>query len=474
MRCNAPWRLITGPLGSGKSTGSVFEILMRAQGQEVGRSGKRRTRGVVVRDTYRELCDTTKVTMDEWLPPEIYQWSESDMTYWIKYNDIECEVMLRALDNPDDVKKLMSMDLTFAWINEARFAPKAVLDTLKGRVGRFPSAKEGRVTWSGVWMDTNPPDSDHWLYKTFEEYEKIDEIDRPDYRVFHQPSGLSPEAENVENLLNGQRTADGRPLYYARLMSGQTQAWIDAFVHGKYSFIAEGRPVYPEYHDDIHTAKSPLEWRKGVIKLGMDFGLTPALVLGQRLEGLGQWQWFDEVTSQDMGAQRFARHAAQYIKSKYPGARLEGYGDPAGNRRGDADEVTAFQVVQALGLPIVPAPTNDPDRRRDAVATPLSALCLNGQPALIVSPSCKMLRKGMAGGYHHARVKITGSEMFKDEPVKNIYSHVCEAGQYMLVGEGTDYDGLDGVKPAESGTDRRVKVPKMLTACSRSEQGQRR
>jgi hypothetical protein len=467
FRSSAGNRIIIGPLGSGKSTGCTVEILRRAQAQEVGRSGLRRTRCAVIRNTYRELTDTTKATMDEWLPPGLATWVESDMTYWLRFNDVECEIMLRALDRPEDVKKLLSLDLTFAWINEAKEVPKSVFDMLQGRVGRFPASKEAQVTWCGIFMDTNPPDSDHWIYKTFEEFEKIDLEDRPDFRVFHQPSGLAANAENVANLLGGQRKADGRPLYYAKMMPGKTKAWLDAFIHGKYSFVADGKPVYPEYNDEIHTAKSELEWRVGLpLHLGMDFGLTPALLVAQRIPGLLQWQVLDEITSTDMGANRFAQHAVQYLKKTYPGAKFKGWGDPSGDNRAQTDETTPFQVVQAAGLPIDPAPTNDPIRRREAVAGQLSTLGLTGQPSLIVSPRAKMFRKGMNGAYHYARVQVSGEERYRDEPVKNMYSHICEAGQYMMVGEGMDFKALDQSHGEDP--DSPVRVPRVTTAIGRN------
>src|SRR2546423_1261920 len=71
FRSNADNRIIIGPLGSGKSSACTVELLRRAQGQQVGPKGLRRTRFAVIRNTYRELTDTTKVTMDEWLPEEI-------------------------------------------------------------------------------------------------------------------------------------------------------------------------------------------------------------------------------------------------------------------------------------------------------------------------------------------------------------------------------------------------------------------
>ena len=79
------------------------------------------------------------------------------MIYTAAFNDTRFEVLFRALDRPADVKKLLSLELTGAWVNEAREVPKAIIDGLQGRVGRYPSMREGGCTWSGLMMDTNPP-----------------------------------------------------------------------------------------------------------------------------------------------------------------------------------------------------------------------------------------------------------------------------------------------------------------------------
>ena len=97
---------------------------------------------------------------------------------------LELEVMFMALDRPEDVGKLRSLELTGGWMNEASQMDKAVLDMLTQRVGRYPSKRVGGPTWTGVIMDTNPPDDDSWWYKLAEE-------ERPkDYKFFKQPGGL--------------------------------------------------------------------------------------------------------------------------------------------------------------------------------------------------------------------------------------------------------------------------------------------
>ncbi len=212
-------RAIVGPVGSGKSSGCILEILARACEQKPGHDGVRRTRFAIIRNTYPELRDTTRKTFSAWIPAELGKWHEQSFTFHMRFGDVDCEVLFRALDRPEDVKKLLSLELTGAYINEAREIPKSVVDVLQSRVGRYPSKKDGGPTWFGVWMDTNPWPTTSELYKLFSEQ-------RPEgFELFEQPSGLAENAENVENLPAG---------YYERLCNGKDQAWVDEYVKAKY------------------------------------------------------------------------------------------------------------------------------------------------------------------------------------------------------------------------------------------------
>src|SRR5262249_18748953 len=140
------------------------------QGQALSPEGKRRTRFAVVRNTYRELADTTLKTWLDWFPESaVGNFDYQDMTHCIDLDDVSTEVVFRALDRPDDVKKVLSLDLTGVWVNEAREVPKSIIDALTDRVGRYPSIRDGGATWSGVILDTNSPDTDHWWYRLAEE-----------------------------------------------------------------------------------------------------------------------------------------------------------------------------------------------------------------------------------------------------------------------------------------------------------------
>lgn len=323
---------------------------------------------------------------------------------------VHIEVLFRALDNEADVKKLLSMELTGAWLNEAREIPWAIVDAITGRVGRFPAMKDGGPTWYGVFMDTNPPDEESDLYHVFEE-------ERPDNAIiFRQPSGLSDKAENKNHLVPG---------YYDNLSIGKSEEWKNVYVHGKYGFIIEGQPVYPEYNDVTHCRDQ--EPKPGLtIRRGWDFGLTPACSFSQ-LQSNGQWLVFDELYADSLGISRFSGDVLDYCARKYSGFRFEDFGDPAGNQRSQVDEKTCFDILRAKGIMIKDG-EQSVMHRLESVRKALSTL-LDGEPMFVLHPRCKRLRKGFMGGYHYPQLRSKPGEL-KENPEKNIYSHIHDALQY--------------------------------------------
>ena len=56
---------------------------------------------------------------------------------------------------------------------------------------------------------------------------------------------------------------------------------------------------------------------------------------------------------------------------------------------------------------------------------------MGGEPGLLMDPSCVRLINGFIGGYCYPEVATTG--IFRETPLKNKYSHVHDALQYVLV-----------------------------------------
>lgn len=414
--CESFIRGLMGPFGSGKSSACVIEIIQKAQEQHPGPDGIRRSRWAVIRNSYPQLNDTTVRTVHQWLPPGLCgTYTQHNHIYKVtNFPGVEIELLFRALDRPDHVKNLLSLELTGAWVNEAREVPWTIIEALQGRVGRYPAVREGGCKWAGIIMDTNPPDVDSRWFKFFEEQ------GHPEHfaKIFKQPSGLSPDAENLKNLPED---------YYERLAMGKEDEWVKVYVKGEYGFVIDGKPVYGDYSDSVHCTINMKLNPKLPIYRGWDFGLTPACIFSQLLPS-GQWIIFDELVSENMGIDRFSDEVIPHCAQEYEDFDFIDYGDPAGNDRGQTDERTCFEILQAKGIDIEPG-LQTLAIRLESVRKPLRTL-VGGRPMFQLHPNCKMLRKGFQGGYQYRRMQ-TSAERYTNAPDKNAYSHPHDGLQYV-------------------------------------------
>lgn len=413
---NAFMRCVVGPFGSGKSSASVIELIQRSLAQEPGPDGIRRTRWIVIRNTYRQLHDSTVRTFCQWLPPgQFGDFKQSTMEYRITaFEGCDIMVSFRALDRPDHISNLLSVEVTGAWVNESREVPWSIIEALQGRVGRYPSKREGGASWWGIWMDTNPADTESKLYKYF-----VETVHDPEHAaLFMQPDGLGPQAENLYNLPGGQK-------YYQQMAVGKDEEWVKVYCRGLWGFVQEGRPVYTEYNDATHCHDCKPNKLVTVYR-GWDFGLTPCCVFMQLLPS-GHLIVFDELCTEDMGIEQFSDEVIGYSSEKYPDFEFLDIGDPAGEQRAPTDTKTCFQILHSKGI-YIEGGMQSPAIRLESVRKPLTRL-VQGKPGFILHPRCKMLRKGFMGGYCYRRLQTT-AEKFTTLPDKNKYSHPHDALQY--------------------------------------------
>lgn len=450
MKSDVFFRLLRGPVGSGKSVCCCVELFRRALQQKKDKNGIRRSRWAVIRNTNPQLKTTTIKTWLDWFPEEEwgkFQWSVP-YTHNIKRADLELEVIFLALDRPEDVKKLLSLELTGIWVNEAREIPKSIIDACSMRVGRFPSMKDGGCTWTGVIADTNAPEEDHWWPIMSGEVPIPDHIAKeeakmlvkPDnWEFFTQPQGMLEIKEEDGNVTgytpneNAENKNNMRKDYYPNIVQGKTKSWIDVYVMNRLGSIKDGKPVYPMFATDVHVAKEEIPVAAGVpIYLGIDFGLTPAGVFGQKVRG--RWLLLQEIVAFDMGIVKFTEVLRQEISTRYNQSEVIIFGDPAGDFRAQTDESTPFQILRSAGLNARPAPSNDVSLRLESVSAPLGRM-VDGQSGLLIDPRCRTIIKGFEGGYQYRRLQVSG-ERYDDKPEKNHFSHIHDAVQYLMLGAG--------------------------------------
>lgn len=441
MQCDARHRMILGPFGSGKSVGSMFEIPRRAAMQEKAivdgkRTGKRKSRFAVIRNTMPQLRDTTMKTWFDWFPNgSLGYYKETGKTYFIQQGDIECEVVFRALDDANDVKNLLSLELTGAYVNEFRDILREIMEALDGRIGRYPRMNEGGPTWMGIWGDSNMPEEDSYYYRMEKKKDpETGKTDKPnDWRFFIQPPGMHKQADGtyVENPF-AENHGNLPPGYYAHLIDGKTDDFIRTFVMCEYGRSKGGLPVHPMYNRDLHRAKQILVPNPAdLLLVSADFGLTPAIVLKQQ-NAFGQIVTLDEIVTFGMGIERaIEERLLPLIRNKYDGFEKFVTGDPSGNTGSQADETSCADVFRRYknkGLGKVKlAWSNNPVHRQGATDHFLSRLIDKGRPAYLISPNCEWLDQALGGKYAFKKTKDGRNS---SDVEKNDWSHIGEANEY--------------------------------------------
>ncbi len=419
---------IVGPVGSAKTTASLMKIVHRAQLQAPSPvDGIRYTKWVVIRNTGQQLKDTTIKSFLTWFPEgQAGNWQGGyGNTFVMRFADVHCEILFRPLDSPQDVQRVLSLEVTGAVFDEFTEIPQEIVEAVEGRLGRYPSKVHGGATWHGMWGATNPGNEDNWWY----DFLYSPWPDDPDGSVkarklgfYEQPSGFSPRAENLANLPND---------YYKSLAEGKSDAWIKQFIEVRWGFSLKGKPVYRSFNPDIHVAARPLIYNPHLpLIMGFDAGLTPAATFGQ-LDPHGRLLVLAELTSENMGAKRFANEKVKpLLRTRFPGVQLVIAADPATSQRAQTDESSVRRVLEEeLGVRVYPARSNTLADRLGAVEHYLCRLTDAG-PALLLDPSCTTLARGFKSGY---RYPVNNKGQQGDSPEKNSYSHVHDACQYMCM-----------------------------------------
>ena len=172
-------RGIKGPVGSGKTVSCVNEIHRLAISQEPNSKGRRLTRVGIIRNTLNELRSTTLNTFSQWIPSQVCKIVYNPMIKAIinytlpDETVVHCECIFVSLDRPEDTRKLLSLELTGVFINEAREIAEEILIAAKERVGRYPAMIDGYKTNNActrkfIIMDTNPPSDMHYWFRMAE------------------------------------------------------------------------------------------------------------------------------------------------------------------------------------------------------------------------------------------------------------------------------------------------------------------
>lgn len=453
---------IVGPVGSGKTTGLFMKLVYMAQMQAPQPDGIRRSRAVVVRNTAPQLNDTTLTSWFYWFKPgQAGSWSITNKTFVLKFGDVECEVLFRPLDTADDVNRVLSLEVTFVLIDEFVQIPKAIVDALSARCGRYPAKKDGGATNWGMWGSSNPSTEDNWWFdhlhgrsvkrffrstgnadadRMIREFERNRGVDGAfaigtldggtvtigdvNETYFKQPSALGPDAENIENL-------PGERGYYDSVTKGKSDEWIKQFVECEWGFSVAGKPVIAAFKPQRHISHQLLRYNPHLpLVAGFDPGLAgSALVFGQQ-DFHGRLLVLGELVQENMGSERIiSERLKPYLRRRFPDARLIVAPDPASNNRGQRDEVAVIQPFKDK-FDVSIESNNRLPLRVDALDHFCTYLTDVGEALLVDENMCPNVVRALKGGWRFA-MDSKKDQIKGVDPEKNAWSHVGDATGYL-------------------------------------------
>jgi hypothetical protein len=422
------FRVIVGPIGSGKSMGCIMELLRRACNQ-APYQGTRYSRFALVRNTLQQLRQTVLADVQTYLGPMVHYYV-TDSTIQLRSvlpdkTRLHSDWTLIPLDTKEDIRRLLSTQLTGAWINELREVPIEVVSGLLGRLGRYPSKLMGGPSWFGLLGDTNPWDTDSPYHDRF--------VLNPDERwaLYHQPSGIGPAAENLENLPPG---------YYDNLAGDRDTDWVGVHVESDWGTSNAGQAVFrksfdaPTHVRDMTLSVNP---HRPLI-VGLDFGRTPCALIGQ-VDNYGRLIVMREVVTEGMGLiQMLQEHLKPVLFTPpFAGSRVFVVADPAGIQKSQITEETPFDVLKQEGFLAYPASSNAIDARLTAVEKLLRTSILREPGLQIDRAGCPTLVTALGNRYRYRRRR---DGQLDDIPEKlHPWSDVSDALQYMALGATSNY-----------------------------------
>ncbi|WP_321337921.1 hypothetical protein [Breoghania sp.] len=449
-------KFIMGPVGGGKTVSCAMARIVAATRMPPCKDGVIRDRWVVIRTTFRDAEKTVLESWKQWFPKDYpgSSWTggnDRPVTHVLRWRlpnglRVEAETIFLGLQNSTVEAKLRGFEISGAWMNEADTIDENGLRYLEQRTGRYPRkedlADQNAKRFRQVIGDFNAPDIDNWTYDTFVENRKPSRI------LYAQPSGTSPQAENLPNLESD---------YYRTIIDNEEDWYVRRFVHNQFGYSRDGLPVYSAFRQDRHVAARNIEPDQSLpLLIGLDAGLNPAAILGQPRTN-GQIALTDElVPGQGYGAERLSELLLDLLARRYYSVpRILAWADPAAQYGADREGgqlAWIDTVAQALGVPVlVPANgSNELGLRLGSVRAELTHFIDGHIPRLIVSPHLRTLIRGFASGYKYRKRPNDAGPKYDPEPAKNEYSHPHDALQYLVLG----YRGRAGVIRDAAGAGR--------------------
>lgn len=394
-----------GPAGSGKSVVGCADIMLKA----LLMPG---TKWFIARRDYNDLLDTTLRTMTNILNnlPEgtlLDRQKMAPQKWWIR-------PIVTSVDGASEPSEITFMGLSDAvggyeftggFIDEVDEVEKNYVYQMLGRLRSKPYVDFPDENFS-IGMAFNPPPITHWLYGECTGLNVAGQkVQEPTITLFRpQPK------ENQRNLPKG---------YYETAAANMPEELRQRYVDGAWGNTYPGEPVIRQFRRNLHVADR-LTFKGETLFRFWDFGYNRPAVLFAQVAMDGRMQILGEFLGHHIEGTKFIETILSKTAQDYPGAqKFVDYGDPAVAQTKDTGSMLA--LLNNAG--VLMRYQRTPFELSMQVLRKRFESQIEGEQAILIDSSARVLIDGLSGGYH---LKEDGVTPRKD----GTFDHEIDALRY--------------------------------------------
>lgn len=395
-----------GPAGCAKTATGCADIMTRA----LLMPG---TQWFVARRDYNDLLDTTLRTMTNILNnlPEGTLMDRQKMApqkWWIR-------PMTQGKDGKEPEPSTITFmglsdyvggyEFTGGFIDEADEVEKNNFYQMIGRLRAKPTPDFPDENFF-IGCAFNPPSMTHWLYT---ECTGLDvagtKVAEPTMTLFRpQPT------ENQRNLPKG---------YYEQMAKTMSLELLQRYKDGQWGNTYPGEPVIRQFRHSIHV-RDNLRYMGGTLFRFWDFGYNRPAVLFAQIAMDGRLQILGEFLGHHIEGTKFIETVFAQTAQRFPdAAKFVDYGDPAVAQHKDTGSMLSLLNNAGILMRYQRTPF---DLSVQLLRKRFEAI-IEGDPAVLIDASARVLVDGLAGGYH---LKEDGVTPRKD----GFFDHLVDALRY--------------------------------------------
>ena len=407
VESDAPIKAYMGPAGSGKSVVGCADIMLKA----LLMPG---TKWFIARRDYNDLMDTTARTMSNILRrlPEgtlLDRQKAAPMKWWIKPVVAGID---GTLPEPSEITFMGlsdyvgSYEYTGGFVDELDEVEEQYFFQMLGRLRSKPHPDFPDDNFQ-IGAAFNPPPMTHWLYTACTGLDITGEKKAEPRIALFRPQ----PRENQRNLPKG---------YYENMTTTMPEELRQRYVDGAWGNTYPGEAVIRQFRRKRHVSEEPLKFMGGTLFRFWDFGYNRPAVLFAQVRTDGRMQILDEFLGHHIEGTRFIDTVLARTSAKFPTAtKFVDFGDPAVAQTKDTGSMLALLNNAGILMRYQRTPFDVSIQ----VLRKRFEMDIEGDPAILLDPSVRILADGLAGGYH---LKEDGVTPRKD----GYFDHEVDALRY--------------------------------------------